>query len=226
MPKLYFDIQEKIDESFKFKLLKPFGPKIGHIKLNDSFIKKMIDLTDNILNDDERENFGKHLAGRIREEPRIPTKLLKEEGVHQLICNFQNQYINSIFPQGMHMGGKYRQVKTDIVSAWIVSQYENEYNPPHWHDSCIISSVMYLKIPELIPRNIPYKEKSDGNIDFINNACTPHAALEDPIKSFAPEVGDMFIFPSRLIHCVHPFLGPGERRSVSVNGFHLIKMDE
>jgi len=85
---------------------------------------------------------------------------------------------------------------------------------------------MYLKIPEFVPRNIPYKEESDGSLDFINNACIPHAALEDPIKSFTPEVGDMFIFPSRLIHCVHPFLGSGERRSVSVNGVHLIKMDE
>ena len=85
---------------------------------------------------------------------------------------------------------------------------------------------MYLKIPEYVPRNILYKQESDGNIDFINTACVPHTDLESPIRSFEPEVGDMFIFPARLIHCVHPFLGPGERRSVSVNGFHLIKMDD
>ena len=223
---MYFNIEEKIDARFKFRLLKPFGPRIGHIKLNDPFIKKMLDLTDSIINDSKRENYGKHLAGRIREEPKITIGLLKQEGLYQQICNFQNKYINSVFPEGVYMNGKYRQVKTDIVSSWIVSQHEGEYNPPHWHDSCTISSVMYLKIPEYTPRNIAYKEETDGNIDFINGACIPHTQLEDPIKSFVPKVGDMFIFPARLIHCVHPFLGPGERRSVAINGFHLMKMDD
>jgi len=223
---MYFNVEKKPDPSFKFQLRAPFGPKIGHIKLNDSFVEKMIHLTDNILNDSKRINFGKHLAGRIKEEPKITLEILKKEGIHKLICNFQDQYIKSIFPKGIHVGGKHRPLKTDITSAWVVSQYENEYNPPHWHESCTISSVMYLKIPEYIPRNIPHKEESDGSIDFINSACVPQADLENPIESFSPEVGDMFIFPARLIHCVHPFLGPGERRSVAINGFHLMKMDD
>ena len=64
------------------------------------------------------------------------------------------------------------------------------------------------------------------DIDFINNACVPLTSLENPTQSFQPQVGDMFIFPSRLIHCVHPFIGPGERRSVSVNAFHLAQFDD
>ena len=36
----------------------------------------------------------------------------------------------------------------------------------------------------------------------------------------SPEVGDMFMFPSYLLHTVYPFLGDGERRSVSFNAIH------
>ena len=33
-----------------------------------------------------------------------------------------------------------------INSAWVVSQYENEYNPMHNHTGCDISAVIYLKV--------------------------------------------------------------------------------
>ena len=39
-----------------------------------------------------------------------------------------------------------------------------------------------------------------------------------------PEVGDLFIFPGTLYHCVYPFYGSGERRSFSMN-FQVI-LDE
>mgnify|MGYP003147166640 CR=1 FL=1 len=223
---MYFNFQKEVDDKFKFKLLSPFGPRIGHIKLNDSFIKTMIEITDNILKDKNKEYFGKSLAGRIHEEIKISINLMKSEGIYNAICNYQDYYLSSIFPRGYFIKGEHRKLKTEISSAWIVSQYEGEYNPPHWHDSCTISSVMYLKIPEYVPRNIPNKEESDGDIDFINNACVPLTSLENPTQSFQPQVGDMFIFPSRLIHCVHPFIGPGERRSVSVNAFHLAQFDD
>jgi hypothetical protein len=222
---MYFDIKKQIDSSFEFRLLRPFGPAIGHIKLNNLFVEKMITLTDNILKNTKRQSFGDQLASQISEEPVIPPALLKKEGIYELICNFQNQYVNTFFPKGMLMRGVYREVKTQISSAWIVSQYEGEYNPPHWHEGCSISSVMYLKIPEYVSRNIPHKEDSDGDINFINRACVPKTSLENPIQSFSPEVGDMFIFPSRLIHSVNPFIGSGERRSVSINGVHMVNMD-
>ena len=54
-----------------------------------------------------------------------------------------------------------------MQSIWSVSQYENEYNPQHNHSHCQISAVLYLKIPEMRPRNIPNKPKEkDGQIEF------------------------------------------------------------
>ena len=46
-----------------------------------------------------------------------------------------------------------------INSAWIVSQYENEYNPMHNHTGCDISAVIYLKTPDVKGRrNIESKK--------------------------------------------------------------------
>ena len=47
-----------------------------------------------------------------------------------------------------------------INSAWIVSQYENEYNPAHNHTGCDISAVIYLKVPDVKGRrNLRVKKR-------------------------------------------------------------------
>ena len=38
-------------------------------------------------------------------------------------------------------------------------------------------------------------------------------------QEFKPEVGDLFIFPSYMMHTVYPFFSDEERRSVSFNAF-------
>ena len=44
---------------------------------------------------------------------------------------------------------------------------------------------------------------------------TPAIALARGIK--APKVGDFYIFPYDVEHCVYPFKGEGNRRSMSIN---------
>ena len=50
--------------------------------------------------------------------------------------------------------------ESDVNSAWVVSQYENEYNPIHNHTGCDVSGVIYLKTPDVKGRrNIESKKK-------------------------------------------------------------------
>ena len=64
-------------------------------------------------------------------------------------------------------------------------------------------------------------EVDDGNIVFINNNHnTPFTSVENGVWSPKPEVGDMYLWPSRLLHGVYPFKGKGERRSVAFNVYH------
>ena len=51
--------------------------------------------------------------------------------------------------------------QANINSAWVVSQYENEYNPAHNHTGCDISAVIYLKTPDVKGRrNIESKKRT------------------------------------------------------------------
>ena len=44
--------------------------------------------------------------------------------------------------------------------------------------------------------------------------------MEQGAFSVAPKEGDIFLFPSYLLHTVYPFIGEGERRSVSFKVLH------
>ena len=100
-------------------------------------------------------------------------------------------------------------------SMWIVSQYENEYNPLHNHANCKISAVMYLKLPEYEESRKPYKP-TDGNISFVGGGGIDRYFTTSNVV-INPQVGNLLLFPSSLYHQVYPFRGNGERRSVSFN---------
>ena len=111
---------------------------------------------------------------------------------------------------------------------WIVNQKQNEYNPVHHHTNASISSVFYLKIPKYKKRAIPYKKDQDGSIEFIYSADQEeHVGFSKGCYMTSPIVGQLFMFPSYLLHTVYPFLGRGERRSVSMNIVHqIVESDE
>ena len=95
---------------------------------------------------------------------------------------------------------------------WVVRQFQNEYNPVHYHDGHL-SAVGYLKIPRII-NSTKKKIKTNGTIDFINGS---KKFLCDSIYNHKPKVGDMIFFPNYLMHTAYPFQGEGERRSFSLN---------
>ena len=203
--------------------ISPFGPKLGIVKIDDDTISTLIDLTDNILSDKNKVSNGSNLAGQLEQEIIIPIELLKENNLYDFFTDNLKEYLSQII-------GKEpleNNVDVNITDMWVNSQYENEYNPMHWHEGCTLSATMYLKIPEYTPRNIKGKKgETDGNIIFINNNHnSPFESLENGIYGFQPTAGDLFIWPSRLIHGVYPFKGDGERRSIAFNGLHKFKKE-
>ena len=41
-----------------------------------------------------------------------------------------------------------------------------------------------------------------------------------------PQVGQLLMFPSNLLHTVYPFIGDGERRSIAFNLGYFLGSDE
>jgi len=120
-------------------------------------------------------------------------------------------------------GGPHTQWHTRIVDAWVVSQKENEYIPVHTHynqrESCKISGVLYLKVPEQINQSnndIAIKGGKDGQLVFtgMGGADLFSTTVQYNVP---PEAGWMYLFPSTLNHQVYPFKGAGERRGISFN---------
>ena len=69
----------------EIQVLNPFGPKIFKIQLSNDVISKLIDITDKLIIDKNREKSnGCNLAGQIEEEVKIHTQILKDNKLYYL----------------------------------------------------------------------------------------------------------------------------------------------
>ena len=205
-------------EGCKMTFSKPFGPPIGAFKMPDEVLERMIKLTDEVLEDKERVDWGKNLVGNVNEEPLVKNADLKKHDLYEIFRSCVGTYVNGYMQS---CGHEVEQLQAHVDHMWVVSQYENEYNPIHFHTYCDLSTVMYLKVPEFEDRKksgkLPeYKTQRDGMIEWIYKTPDQNG-LEMGTFSVNPEPGMLYIFPSNLLHVVYPFQGKGERRSVAFN---------
>ena len=217
------------------EMIQPWSDVLMKIKLPDEVLDGMLDITDEVLQDPDRKNWGDNLAGQIADEPLIPHEMMQKYQISQggtifeFLMNVVGEYIKQCsFQQATredHDKVKDIQWLTQMKSAWIVSQWEGEYNPIHIHTECSLSTVMYLKVPEFLPSTKPERD-DDGCIMFIG-AGHQNARLTRNIVKHKPKVGDFFVFPAHLQHCVYPFKTDGdfERRSVSFNADFVNKAE-
>ena len=209
---------ERLAKNTDFKLLKPFGPSFGLFHVPSEVTEALIKASDEILEDRNRIDWGGNLVGQIAEEPWISNEKLEELGILGYLEGMLYNYVwNGLKADGQEL----EALECKVDHAWIVSQYENEYNPIHFHTYCDLSSVIWLKAPPFDHRSkegdLPeYKFSRDGMIEFVYKTACP-TGLEKGSLSFSPEPGKMAIFPSNLLHTVYPFQGPGERRSIAFN---------
>ena len=116
--------------------------------------------------------------------------------------------------------GKWRVKKKikhfQLIESWIVRQFQNDYNPVHWHTGDI-SGVGYLKVPSYLGDSSQSNKKTNenGKLQLIFGSPNLFSKSTFLIK---PEEGDFYLFPNYLMHTVYPFSGSQEeRRSVSFN---------
>ena len=107
--------------------------------------------------------------------------------------------------------------KFNLLKTWVVRQFENEYNPTHWHGGHI-SGAGFLKVPKSLGENKqkkPSKQYRGGNLQLINGS---RMFVSPSTYNIIPKVGDFYIFPNYLMHTVFPFKNSNEeRRSISFN---------
>ena len=210
---------EKKEQELKIgqiRLLRPFGPAIAHIKMPENLIEELNNYTDKIINDEKKANeldVGKQLAGQLTQEFELEEDFMKKIGWLDFLKKGTENWIS------FAIGKKISKFK--MLSSWIVRQFENEYNPIHWHTGHI-SGVGYLKMPKSLGKPLQKSkvQNPNGQIALVHGN---KMFLSDPVIKFKPEVGNFYLFPNYMMHTVYPFSNSKEeRRSISFNA----KIDE
>ena len=148
---------KKEGEQFKmhFELWQPWSTFIMKTQLPPKILEKMIRITDKIVDNAANEkSHGQHLAGQIKDELWVEHDILVKEEVMDFFLDVCRNYVIQAFCQNEPLNKQaiLNEVwYTRMLSMWIISQKDNEYNPCHVHTECALSSVMYLKIPEYLP---------------------------------------------------------------------------
>jgi len=180
-----------------------WGPLLFKIKLRPDDLKECAKLCSK-----KASLVNNTLAGVIKHEHYVSTR----------------EYYKAIDPYLNSFRHSYRQwykkpltATIQVTMAWVNFMVAGEFNPPHIHNDCDFSSVLFVKIPEKLKEE---KKKFTGNgggpgsLSFTYGETQPHSINH---MYFFPQEGDLFIFPATLTHFVAPFMSEGERISMSAN---------
>ena len=195
------------------RILKPFGPSILHVKIPKKLVEDINNYIDELILDKEKINkldYGNKLAGDVTQEFLLDPDFVKKVGWLDFLGKCTYQWIKTEMKKDIK--------KFNIIQSWVVRQFENEYNPTHWHGGHI-SGAGFLKVPKSLgnwtQENKNQKTYSGGHLNLIHGS---KMFLSESSLLIKPEVGDFYFFPNYLMHTVYPFKGTQEeRRSISFN---------
>ena len=179
-----------------------WGPLLFKIKIQQEDLKKCADLCSkqsSLVNDT--------LAGAIKHEHYVSSNTF---------IKIIDPYLNIFAEAYRNWYGKTIH-QTSILMTWVNFMRAGEFNPPHTHPGCDLSSVLFIKIPEALKeehKKFTGTGSGPGALSFTYGEFQPHMISN---RFFFPEEGDLFIFPATLTHFVSPFLSKGERISMSAN---------
>ena len=200
------------EEKINFEVFRKFGPSILKVKIPENVLNNLNNLTDETLIDKEKQkklDYGNKLAGDVTQEFQLNEEMVAKSGWLKFLSTCVYKWIE------LETGKKITKFK--LISTWIVRQFENEYNPTHWHGGHI-SGAGFLKLPKSFGDNKQKKITNSyvgGNLQLIHGS---RMFMCESVLNIKPEVGDFYFFPNYLMHAVFPFKdSKEERRSISFN---------
>lgn len=208
----------------------PAAYMIEH-QLSDALVEQLNKLLDELLQRDDRESASKDLVGQIHQGEQLIIDHNDPEfaSFKKITEDLAVAYIKHFVA---HSGSMVNPKRIELDKLWSVHSYAGDYNPIHDHlvkSNMGISFTAWTKVPEQIGQVSVTDKKfslyeSSGAIDGYINFTYGLNQLKDsenlrPAQSkfIKPEVGKILMFPSWMQHCVYPFTGDGERRTIAGN---------
>jgi len=162
---------------------------------------------------------NKQLVGKIEDEVSLffdgplNDKII---GPHNFLPRDILQWFDSVFDHYLKWN-KVGKNNRSINSIWVNEMKAHEYNPVHIHQGKLftgLSSVMIMKLPKEtgIEYSAPDKPMN-GRLQIIGSANGQFAKTD-----YSPnaKIGDFYIFPYDMRHCVYPYNGTKEKRRTLV----------
>ena len=139
---------------------------------------------------------------------------VNERPIFQSLLNgVETVFNNEVFP--FYMGEKINEFKLHHGNYWVNINYQHSYNNVHTHPGCWYSGVFYLKFQMKLEVLVYYNllsGQSKHMSDFTH--CSRRDAdnfVVDPVE------GDLFLFPSAMLHYVEPNEVDFDRISIAFN---------
>tara|TARA_B100000035_G_scaffold228937_1_gene197197 strand:- start:168 stop:812 length:645 start_codon:yes stop_codon:yes gene_type:complete len=196
----------------QIQLIKPFGPSIVKAKIPIKIVDSLNSYIDEIVANEKKSlhlDHGRNLVGDVTQEFKLEKEIMETSGWSKFLASCVSKWVE------IEMKSKITKFK--MIDSWVVRQFENEYNPTHWH-SGHISGAGFLKVPKNLGKHVQTKENQTykgGILELIHGS---RMFSSQSVMSIKPEVGLFYFFPNYLMHAVFPFKGTDEeRRSISFN---------
>ena len=196
----------------KVEIIKNLGPSVLKAKIPIDIVNKLNTYIDEVIQNREKSkslNYGEHLVGDVTQEFKLEKKIVIESGFLNFLANRVKKWIE--------IETEKKISKFLIKESWVVRQFQNEYNPVHWH-SGHISGAGFLKVPKILGKHVQNKKDKmyrGGHLQLVHGA---RMFMCKSTLNIIPEVGDFYFFPNYLMHTVYPFKDSNEeRRSISFN---------
>ena len=195
------------------RLFRPFGPSIGKTFIPEDIVNKINKYVDELVKDDVRsqnQDAGPNLAGNVKQEFDLDPKFANECGWVEFLTKECGFWIKE------STGKKIK--KFNLIGTWIVRQFQNEYNPLHYHGGHI-SGVGYLKVPSDFGQYSQKTKTKNYNHNGVLSLVNGTKLFNSPATfNIRPKVGEFYFFPNYMMHVVYPFVNSNEeRRSISFN---------
>ena len=207
------------ETKYNLQAIQPWGPVIVKGTLPNNIVRKIDEHSSELLNDPvlaKKHDWSMNLAGNVKQEVRITPDWLEKHCSE--VVQFLGQMIQSYctIKPAMNTIPSEKIQKVVIESMWTVSQWAGDFNPMHVHDGDL-SGVLYTRIPESMDEERSKEDHFPAVGDIVFSYGNAQHFSENNFQH-SPKVGDIFLFPSWLTHCVYPFRTPNqERRSTSFN---------
>lgn len=209
------------------RIVAPFSPAILKAVMPADIVKQLNARADRIVAAEDEvaaRDWSQNLAGAVSREIRITDVIHELPDFRDFLYDVARTYAYRCENALLHYTDYERteelqdkKLSIQIKEGWINDMVAGDYNPAHYHQGCVFSCVGFLRVPPGYEDEFQadkVRQNTAGCLQFIDSRTAVGVRNLFTVK---PVVGDFYLWPSWMLHCVYPFKSAGVRRSAAIN---------